>query len=105
MNFPSGVDVAKNGCGRTPTCACIQPCTLHWRGTITSAVLNVRVVVIPALGWLMLKPRFAAGTALMLCSSGSLFLISIFCPTCTPKTRGWYSHPCWSIVTACAGVG
>ena len=45
---------------------------------MTSGVVKVRVDVIPADGWLMLKPRFSFGTALMLCSTLSLFLMTIF---------------------------
>src|ERR1700694_6019739 len=51
----------------------------------------------------MLKPRFVCGTALMLWSNGSSFLISSFWPTCMPKTRGWYSHPFWSITAGVLG--
>src|SRR5207247_10345122 len=52
--------------GHTPRNAFIQPCTLHSRFTITSAVENVRVVFMPADGWLTLKGRFFLAMALML---------------------------------------
>src|SRR2546426_9926700 len=71
--LPSGPDTAKNGSGRTPAYACIQPCTLHSRFTMTSGAENVRVVFIPAPGWLTLNGRLALAMALILCRTGSEF--------------------------------
>src|SRR5947207_4576722 len=73
VKLPSCFDTAKNGSGRTPRNAFIQPCTLHSRLTITSGAENVRVVFMPADGWLTLKGRFALAMALILWSSGSEF--------------------------------
>src|SRR5206468_430422 len=64
VKLPSAFDTAKNGSGRTPTYACIQPCTLHSRLTITSGAANVRVVFMPADGWLTLNGRLALASAL-----------------------------------------
>src|SRR2546425_1252865 len=41
--LPSVPLTAENGCGRAPSHACLQPCTLHSSGTITSGAVNVRV--------------------------------------------------------------
>src|SRR5512134_2581017 len=98
VNVPSSADVAKYGCATTPTYAFIQPCTLHSTGTMISGSVNVCSRIIPARGWLTLKPRLAVGTALMLWSSESLLMISSDWPATTPTTRGWYRHPAWSIV-------
>src|SRR6266436_9356696 len=73
VKLPSSLETEKNGSGRTPTYACIQPCTLHSRFTITSGAANVRVVFMPADGWLTLNGRFALAIALMLWSTGSEF--------------------------------
>src|SRR4029077_1990137 len=43
--LPTSPLTPKNGCGRTPSQACIQPCTLHSSGTMTSGVEKVRVEV------------------------------------------------------------
>src|SRR5689334_24769742 len=50
LKLPSVPDTAKNGCGRTPSHACIQPCTLHSSGTITSGAVNVRSDVMKEIG-------------------------------------------------------
>src|SRR2546430_5071903 len=42
VKLPSPPLTPKNGCGSTPIQACIQPCTLHSSGTITSGAVNVR---------------------------------------------------------------
>src|SRR5437773_9360565 len=47
VNEPSLPLTPKKGCGSTPSHACIQPCTLHSSGTITSGALNVRSAVMP----------------------------------------------------------
>src|ERR1051325_11226698 len=75
VNLPSSPVVEKNGYGKTPANACIQPCTLHSNGSMTSRVVKVRSVVMPAAGWLMLNGRLFFPIALMLWSSGSLFTI------------------------------
>src|SRR5207245_11565804 len=85
--LPSLPLTAKNGCGNTPTQACIQPCTLHSSGTVTSSAVNVRSLVI-TLGWLMLKGRFFVPFALMLWRIPSEFLICSVCPTMMPNTCG-----------------
>src|SRR5687767_12495821 len=64
--LPSGPVTAKNGSERTPAYDFIQPCTLHSRFTITSGAVNVRLVFMPAVGWLTLKGRFFFAMALML---------------------------------------
>ncbi len=66
VKLPSAPVTAKNGFGSTPRNAFIQPWTLHSRGTITSAAEKVRIVFIPAEGWLTLNGRFFTGFALML---------------------------------------
>src|SRR5207245_10326962 len=40
--LPSAPLTPSNDCGSTPSHACIQPCTLHSSGTITSGAVNVR---------------------------------------------------------------
>src|SRR2546426_7665844 len=66
VKLPSAPLTPKNGWGRTPNHACIQPCTLHSSATMTSGLSNVFVEVI-TVGWLMLKGRFGFTLALMLC--------------------------------------
>src|SRR5438876_5733367 len=48
VNEPSLPLTPKKGCGNTPSHACIQPCTLHSSGTITSGAVNVRSDVMTA---------------------------------------------------------
>src|SRR5438132_14120526 len=44
LNAPSSPLTAKYGCDNTPRNACIQPCTLHSTGIMTSSWSNVFVV-------------------------------------------------------------
>src|SRR5881296_1869829 len=87
VKLPSAPLTPKNGCGSTPSHACIQPCTLHSSGTVTSGAENARVDVM-VVGWLMLKGRFFVPFALMLWRMPSEFLICRFCPTMIPNTWG-----------------
>src|SRR6266705_1030357 len=98
LKLPSAPVEAKKGCGSTPAQACIQPCTLHSNGNMTSTVVNERFVVM-VVGWLMLNGRFFFPIALMLWRIPSLFLIARVWPTMIPFTRVWYMHPLWSIST------
>src|SRR5947199_2716585 len=77
VKLPSAPLTPKNGCGTTASHACIQPCTLHSSGTITSGAVNVRSDTI-FVGWLMLKGRFFTPFALMLCRMPSEFLMACF---------------------------
>src|SRR5436309_11550492 len=88
VKLPSAPLTPKNGCGSTPSHACIQPCTLHSSGTITSDAVNVRSDTI-VVGWLMLKGRFFVPLALMLCRMPSEFLMARVWPTRIPNTWGW----------------
>src|SRR6266853_1138311 len=104
LKLPSAPVAAKKGCGSTPAQACIQPCTLHSNGNMTSTVVKERFVVM-VVGWLMLNGRFFFPIALILWRIPSLFLIARPWPTMIPNTRGWYMHAFWSISTGVVGVG
>src|SRR3989449_7626656 len=56
VKLPSAPLTPKNGCGSTPSHACIQPCTLHSSGTITSGAVNARSGTI-FVCWLLLMGR------------------------------------------------
>src|SRR2546421_3351193 len=73
VKLPSAPLTPKNGCGNTPSHACIQPCTLHSSGTMTSGLSNVLLEVI-TLGWLMLKGRLCFAFALIFCRMPSELL-------------------------------
>src|SRR5512140_733795 len=105
VKVPSGPVTAKNGWGRTPAHADIQPCTSHLNFTITSGFPNVLVTRWLTIGMPRLNEEFFSAIAWTLWVVSSLLTISTGCPTRTPKTCGWYAHPFWSRTTGVGGAG
>jgi hypothetical protein len=58
------------------------------KGTITSFALKVCVIFMPWIGLAVVELRLAFGIAWMLCSVGSLLMISSGWPTRMPNTCG-----------------